>query len=70
VYIVVVGLVLDVLRSLGAEIDEHFEERFTDPAGDVPDDEQDFAADAPEDVRASDGEPEGVPAETTSRGQA
>ena len=27
VYIVVVGLVLDVLRSLGAEIDEHFEER-------------------------------------------
>ncbi|MCU1532778.1 MAG: Na+/H+ antiporter subunit [Arthrobacter sp.] len=26
VYIVVVGLVLDVLRSLGAEIDEHFEE--------------------------------------------
>jgi multicomponent Na+:H+ antiporter subunit A len=70
VYIVVVGLVLDVLRSLGAEIDEHFEERFADPAGDVPDDEQDFAADAPEDVRASDGEPEGVPAETTSRGQA
>jgi multicomponent Na+:H+ antiporter subunit A len=70
VYIVVVGLVLDVLRSLGAEIDEHFEERFADPAGAVPDDEQDFAADAPEDVRASDGEPEGVPAETTSRGQA
>lgn len=27
VYIVVVGLVLDVLRSLGAEIDEHFEEK-------------------------------------------
>ena len=27
VYIVVVGLVLDVLRSLGAEIDEHFEEQ-------------------------------------------
>ncbi|CAM3241945.1 Na(+)/H(+) antiporter subunit A [Arthrobacter ulcerisalmonis] len=27
VYIVVVGLVLDVLRSLGAEIDEHFDER-------------------------------------------
>jgi multicomponent Na+:H+ antiporter subunit A len=26
VYIVVVGLALDVLRSLGAEIDEHFEE--------------------------------------------
>ncbi|CAN7545688.1 Na+/H+ antiporter subunit A [Arthrobacter sp. LjRoot78] len=32
VYIVVVGLVLDVLRSLGAEIDEHFEE---DPAGET-----------------------------------
>ncbi|MFF2246423.1 Na+/H+ antiporter subunit A [Arthrobacter sp. NPDC058130] len=27
VYIVVVGLALDVLRSLGAEIDEHFEEQ-------------------------------------------
>jgi multicomponent Na+:H+ antiporter subunit A len=32
VYIVVVGLVLDVLRSLGAEIDEHFEEN---PAGET-----------------------------------
>jgi multicomponent Na+:H+ antiporter subunit A len=32
VYIVVVGLVLDVLRSLGAEIDEHFEEQATAPA--------------------------------------
>ncbi len=32
VYIVVVGLALDVLRSLGAEIDEHFEEH---PAGTV-----------------------------------
>ncbi|MDQ0632151.1 multicomponent Na+:H+ antiporter subunit A [Arthrobacter pascens] len=31
VYIVVVGLVLDVLRSLGAEIDEHFEEQATAP---------------------------------------
>jgi multicomponent Na+:H+ antiporter subunit A len=30
--IVVVGLVLDVLRSLGAEIDEHFEEQATAPA--------------------------------------
>jgi multicomponent Na+:H+ antiporter subunit A len=30
VYLVVIGLVLDVLRSLGAEIDEHFEEQ---PAG-------------------------------------
>jgi multicomponent Na+:H+ antiporter subunit A len=34
VYIVVVGLVLDVLRSLGAEIDEHFEERPELPADD------------------------------------
>ena len=31
VYIVVVGLVLDVLRSLGAEIDEHFEEEPAEP---------------------------------------
>ncbi|WP_346925983.1 Na+/H+ antiporter subunit A [uncultured Arthrobacter sp.] len=41
VYIVVVGLALDVLRSLGAEIDEHFEEHPAEPsedqeAGDVP----------------------------------
>lgn len=43
VYIVVVGLVLDVLRSLGAEIDEHFEE---DPAG--PSDEQEAGATAAE----------------------
>ncbi len=32
VYTVVVGLVLDVLRSLGAEIDEHFEEGPPEPA--------------------------------------
>jgi multicomponent Na+:H+ antiporter subunit A len=32
VYMVVIGLVLDVLRSLGAEIDEHFEDRATAPA--------------------------------------
>lgn len=31
VYVVVVGLVLDVLRSLGAEIDEHFEEEPAEP---------------------------------------
>ena len=41
VYIVVVGLALDVLRSLGAEIDEHFEEHPAEPsedqeAGNVP----------------------------------
>jgi multicomponent Na+:H+ antiporter subunit A len=34
VYIVVVGLVLDVLRSLGAEIDEHFEEQPAEPSED------------------------------------
>lgn len=50
VYIVVVGLVLDVLRSLGAEIDENFEAQATAPA-----EEQ---------------EPQGVPAETTAKGQA
>lgn len=38
VYIVVVGLVLDVLRSLGAEIDEHFEEN---PAAESPGQEPD-----------------------------
>ncbi|KUM32577.1 Na+/H+ antiporter subunit A [Arthrobacter sp. EPSL27] len=41
VYIVVLGLALDVLRSLGAEIDEHFEEHPAEPseeqeAGDIP----------------------------------
>lgn len=34
VYIVVVGLALDVLRSLGAEIDEHFEEQPPAPSDD------------------------------------
>jgi multicomponent Na+:H+ antiporter subunit A len=85
VYIVVVGLVLDVLRSLGAEIDEHFEQRSADPASDLADDGQDFAADAsvpdvpagntaandmPASDMADDGEPEGFRAQTTSRGQA
>jgi multicomponent Na+:H+ antiporter subunit A len=32
VYIVVLGLALDVLRSLGAEIDEHFEEHPAEPS--------------------------------------
>ncbi|QCB96249.1 Na+/H+ antiporter subunit A [Arthrobacter sp. PAMC25564] len=41
VYFVVVGLVIDVLRSLGAEIDEHFEEHPAEPqedqeAGGIP----------------------------------
>ncbi|WP_120520621.1 Na+/H+ antiporter subunit A [Arthrobacter celericrescens] len=35
VYLVVVGLALDVLRSLGAEIDEHFDEA-SGPAGAAP----------------------------------
>ncbi|MGO4584894.1 Na+/H+ antiporter subunit A [Arthrobacter sp. 2RAF6] len=37
VYLVVVGLALDVLRSLGAEIDEHFEETASGDAGDSRD---------------------------------
>ncbi|MCL2464166.1 MAG: Na+/H+ antiporter subunit A, partial [Micrococcales bacterium] len=35
VYLVVVGLVLDVLRSLGAELDRRAEDG-TDPVGDLP----------------------------------
>ncbi|WP_426997308.1 Na+/H+ antiporter subunit A [Pseudarthrobacter sp. N5] len=54
VYIVVIGLVLDVLRSLGAEIDEHFEE---DAAGPAEDQEPDSI-------------PAGVPAGTTAKSQA
>jgi multicomponent Na+:H+ antiporter subunit A len=34
VYFVVVGLVVDVLRSLGAEIDEHFEDHPAEPNAD------------------------------------
>jgi multicomponent Na+:H+ antiporter subunit A len=61
VYIVVVGLVLDVLRSLGAEIDEHLEERSAAPAGSD-------AADEPEGLP---GETAGTTAaETTAKGQA
>jgi multicomponent Na+:H+ antiporter subunit A len=54
VYIVVVGLALDVLRSLGAEIDEHFEEPSEDEdSGGIP---------AEATVEADD-------AETTSKGR-
>lgn len=60
VYIVVVGLVLDVLRSLGAEIDEHFEER---SAGSGHQGEA-----AP--VLQQEEEPGGMPAETTAKGKA
>ncbi|MEO5780122.1 MULTISPECIES: Na+/H+ antiporter subunit A [Arthrobacter] len=52
VYVVVVGLVLDVLRSLGAEIDEHFEEG--------PPESPDAESGGPE--------PGEVPAATTARG--
>lgn len=61
VYIVVVGLVLDVLRSLGAEIDEHFEER------PLPEDGQEGAQEAEE---GSGPVPAGVPAGPTRGGKA
>jgi multicomponent Na+:H+ antiporter subunit A len=75
VYIVVVGLVLDVLRTLGAEIDEHFEEQPRTPAGsqpsdaELPDTEQAQAEPSEEAGPAPDWEAAGVPAETTGRGQ-
>ncbi|NUS35051.1 MAG: Na+/H+ antiporter subunit A, partial [Pseudarthrobacter sp.] len=62
VYIVVVGLVLDVLRSLGAEIDEHFEERSA-PSGHHGEREHGPALQQEE-------EPGGMPAETTAKGKA
>lgn len=52
VYVVVVGLALDVLRSLGAEIDEHFEEEPEDGPGE--------SSGAPE--------IDGLAAETTAKG--
>ena len=58
VYIVVVGLALDVLRSLGAEIDEHFEEQPEEQPADEP-------AEPSDDREADD-----VPAETTAKGNA
>lgn len=61
VYIVVVGLVLDVLRSLGAEIDEHFEERSA-ASGHHREPER-----APE--LQQEGEPGAMPAETTAKGK-
>jgi multicomponent Na+:H+ antiporter subunit A len=69
VYIVVVGLVLDVLRSLGAEIDEHFEERSA-VGGRTPGEEQEFAGEASATTSAPEQEPEGVASETTAKGQA
>jgi multicomponent Na+:H+ antiporter subunit A len=76
VYIVVVGLVLDVLRTLGAEIDEHFEEQPRTPAGsqpseaELPDTGQAQAGPSEEARPAPDWEAAGIPAETTGRGQA
>jgi len=61
VYIVVVGLVLDVLRSLGAEIDEHFEER---PQQANPPEDGQEAGEGSETV------PAGVPAGSTRGGKA
>lgn len=69
VYIVVVGLVLDVLRSLGAEIDEHFEQR-SGVGGRTPGEEQEFAGDDSATPSAPEQEPEGVTSETTAKGQA
>jgi multicomponent Na+:H+ antiporter subunit A len=71
VYIVVVGLVLDVLRSLGAEIDEHFEEG---PGEQSEDQHQDQHQDRDQD-RDRDREFGGVaataePAETAAEGKA
>jgi multicomponent Na+:H+ antiporter subunit A len=54
VYTVVIGLVLDVLRSLGAEIDEHFEEDTAAPDEEQPSGEPERMA---------------VPVETTGKGQ-
>ena len=70
VYIVVVGLALDVLRSLGAEIDEHFEEP-PEPSDDEPSDER--SDETPDDVLSTVGEAGGVSAqaadaETTAKG--
>lgn len=76
VYIVVVGLVLDVLRSLGAEIDEHFEKGSAAVSHDMADDGQDFAGDAhaagmtAQGASAREQRPEGLSAETTAKGQA
>jgi multicomponent Na+:H+ antiporter subunit A len=64
VYIVVVGLVLDVLRSLGSEIDEHFDENEDEPAPDS------FVEDVMAGAVSTDGhEAVSLSAETTVKGQ-
>ena len=69
VYSVVLGLALDVLRSLGAEIDEHFEELPTDEPPEESLDQpggpsNEWSEEAPGDSTG------GLPAETTVRGRA
>ncbi|WP_346959365.1 Na+/H+ antiporter subunit A [uncultured Arthrobacter sp.] len=62
VYIVVVGLALDVLRSLGAEIDEHFEDQPAERAEEEPAEPSEGSADGPK--------ADGAPAEATAKGNA
>ncbi|MGO4805844.1 Na+/H+ antiporter subunit A [Arthrobacter sp. 2MCAF15] len=69
VYIVVVGLALDVLRSLGAEIDEHFEEQpepseDREAAGGLAD-----AAPEAENAEAEDAVAENTDTETAAKGR-
>jgi multicomponent Na+:H+ antiporter subunit A len=74
VYVVVVGLVLDVLRSLGSEIDEHFDEQAGAPAEEASA-EDGFAQDSPAEgvlagaVSAEGREPLGLSTEPTVKGQ-
>lgn len=78
VYIVVVGLVLDVLRSLGAEIDEHMEDQsaFTGreperrPDQDQELDQEPDHAGEERGPGQLDQDPDGIPAETTAKGHA
>ena len=66
VYIVVVGLALDVLRSLGAEIDEHFEEQPEEQPDGQPEGRPAEESAQPSVI----GEADGAPAETTAKGNA
>jgi multicomponent Na+:H+ antiporter subunit A len=74
VYVVVVGLVLDVLRSLGSEIDEHFDEQAGAPAEEASA-EDGFAQDSLAEgvlagaVSAEGREPLGLSTEPTVKGQ-
>ncbi|TLM83172.1 Na+/H+ antiporter subunit A [Pseudarthrobacter sp. NamE5] len=68
VYIVVVGLVLDVLRSLGAEIDEHVEERSAAEHGEGPAGQQEFVLGASAASVAKEQDFSGNTAGTTAKG--